>query len=45
MQGSGDFDLYINGNKIKSLHFDENTKTELLDFTNDTLNWLHPKFD
>jgi len=45
MQGSGDFELYINGNKVKSLHFDDATKTDALDFTNDTLTWLHPRFD
>ena len=45
MQGSGDFELYINGNKVKTLHFDDATKTDALDFTNDTLTWLHPRFD
>jgi len=45
MNGSGQFELSINGELIKSFSFDEKTKTETLDFTNDTLTWLHPRFD
>jgi len=45
MQGSGEFELQINGQKVKSYPFNEKSKAEAIDFTNDTLDWLHPWFD
>lgn len=45
LNGSGTFVLSINGEEVKSYPFDNTTKSETIDFTNDTLTWLHPRFD
>lgn len=45
MNGSGTFVLSINNEEVKQYKFDNSTKTETIDFTNDTLEWLHPRFD
>jgi alpha-2-macroglobulin-like protein len=44
MTGSGTFVLSINGEEVKSFTFDNTSKSDTIDFTNDTLTWLKPRF-